>query len=165
MSASRNDKLRCCRGFTLIELLITLTILGLLASLALPVSRTVIQRAHEQELRHALREIRDAIDMYKRAVDDGKIQKSALDSGYPKELRDLAIGITDQTDAKKRKLYFLRRVPRDPMNPDLTLAPEDSWGKRCLDSEPDDPQEGADVFDVYSRSVTVGLNGSPYNQW
>jgi len=152
-------------GFTLIELLITLAILALLATMAVPVSRTIIQRSQEQELRHSLREIRNAIDLYKKAVDEGRIQRAAIDSGYPKELAVLADGVIDQTDPKKKKLYFLRRLPRDPMNPDPSLSAEETWGKRSLDSEPDDPQEGVDIFDVYSRSTTVGLNGAPYNKW
>jgi len=152
-------------GFTLIELLITLAILGLLASLALPVSRTVIQRSKEQELRFSLREIRNAIDMYKRAGEDGKVIKVAGEAGYPKDLHVLVAGIIDPNDPRHRKIYFLRRIPRDPMNPDTGIPPEDSWGLRSSESEADDPQEGLDVFDVHSKSTAIGLNGSPYNKW
>lgn len=153
------------RGFTLIELLITLAILGLLATLALPVSRTVLQREKEKELRYSLREIRYAIDTYKRAYDAGKIANSINGHGYPKDLVVLVDGVADQTDPKSRRLYFLRRVPRDPMNPDLSVPAEKSWGLRSFDSDADDPQEGFDVFDVYSKSTNIGLNGAPYTQW
>lgn len=153
------------RGFTLIELLITLAILGLLASLALPVERTVIQRGKEQELRYDLRQIRYAIDTYKKAYDAGKIPKSINNSGYPKSLGILVAGVIDQTDPKQRMIHFLRHVPRDPMNPDISLTPEESWGKRSYFSDPDSPSEGEDVFDVYSKSTAIGLNGAPYQKW
>ncbi len=153
------------RGFTLIELLITLAILGLLASLALPVSRTIVQRDHERELRFDLREIRGAIDAYKRAYDDGRIPKSIDSNGYPKSLQILVGGVVDQVDAKHKMMYFLRHIPRDPMNADLSVTPEESWGKRSYESDPEDPSEGNDVFDVYSKSTMIGLNGSTYDKW
>jgi general secretion pathway protein G len=152
-------------GFTLIELLITLAILGLLATLVLPVSRTIIQRDHEQHLRHDLREIRNAIDGYKKAYDDGRFPKSVGESGYPKNLQVLVDGVVDQIDPKHKKIFFLRRIPRDPMNPDITQTPDETWGKRCFDSEADEPSEGSDVFDVYSKSQGIGLNGAPYDKW
>lgn len=152
-------------GFTLIELLITLAILGLLASLALPVSRTIIQRNQERELRFSLHEIRSAIDRYKKAADEGRIAKSLVDTGYPPSLEMMVHGVVDVTDLKQKKIYFLRRVPRDPMNPDDTIAAEKTWGLRASDSDADSPHDGADVFDVYSLSPNIGLNGAPYNQW
>lgn len=153
------------KGFTLIELLITLAIIGLLATLVLPVSRTVVQRSQEQELRRSLREIRNAIDAYKKAGDAGRFQLILGDSGYPKDLKVLVDGIIDISDPRHRKLYFLRRIPRDPMNPDMTLTPEQSWGKRSYESGADDPEEGTDIFDVYTKSPAIGLNGTPYSKW
>jgi general secretion pathway protein G len=152
-------------GFTLIELLITLAILALLATLALPVTRTVMQREHEQQLRHDLREIRSALDAYKKAGDEGKFPKSVGASGYPPNLQVLVDGVFDQTDPKHKKLYFLRRIPRDPMSTDVSLTAEQTWGKRCFDSDADSPSEGDDVFDVYSKSELIGLNGAPYEKW
>jgi len=153
------------QGFTLIELVITVAIVALLASVALPVSELAVQRTKEQELRRTLRQIRDAIDMYKQASDEGRIRKSIGDSGYPKKLEDLAEGVDDQKSPKKEKIYFLRRVPRDPFNADPTLSAAATWGKRSYASPPDDPKEGDDVFDVFSLTQGKGINGQPYRDW
>ena len=149
--------MRARRGFTLIEMLVTLAILALLASLALPLSEVSTQRAKERELRHALRALRGAIDAYKQAVDEQRVARKADESGYPPTLEVLVGGVKDAKDPKGAKLYFLRRLPRDPFGGD--------WGLRSYASPPDDPQPGRDVFDVYSRSEGVGLNGVPYREW
>ncbi len=153
------------RGFTLIELLVTVAIVGLLATLALPMTELAVQRSKEQELRSALREIRTAIDAYKKAWDEGRIQKTVDDSGYPKTLDVLAEGVEDFKSPKRTKMYFLRRVPRDPLVSDGRSAAADTWGKRSYKSPPDEPQEGDDVYDVYSLSKGVGLNRVPYREW
>jgi general secretion pathway protein G len=153
------------RGFTLIELVITVAIVALLASVALPVSELAVQRTKEQELRRTLRQIREAIDAYKQASDEGRIRKSVGDSGYPKKLEELAEGVEDQKSPKKDKIYFLRRIPRDPFNADPTLSAAGTWGKRSYASPPDDPKEGDDVFDVFSIAQGKGINGQPYRDW
>jgi general secretion pathway protein G len=151
-------------GFTLIELVITVAIVALLASVALPVVEMTVQRSREQDLRAALREIRSAIDAYKRASDDGRIVKTVKDTGYPPTLAALVDGVVDAKTPDKKKIYFLRRLPPDPMQPEIK-DPLDAWGKRAYASPRERPEEGDDVFDVYSRAEGVGINGRPYREW
>ena len=153
------------RGFTLIELVITVAIVAVLASVALPLNELVVQRAKEQDLRRALRELREAIDARKQASDEGRILKNIGESGYPRTLEELVEGVDDLRSPKKERLYFLRRIPRDPFALDPGLAPADTWGKRSYASPPDDPKEGEDVFDVFSLAGGKGINGRPYREW
>jgi len=154
-----------CRAFTLIELVVTVAIVALLASVAFPVGELVVQRGKEQELRSALRQIRSGLDAYKQAVDDGRVPRSADGSGYPPTLASLVDGVKDAKAVDGRLIYFLRRIPRDPLSRDTSLAAADTWGLRSYASPPDSPQPGGDVFDVYSTASGTGLNGIPYREW
>lgn len=157
--------MKAARGFTLIELMITVSIVGVLVSLAMPVKEMVVKREQERELRAALREIRGALDAYKHAVDEGKVKASAGDSGYPKSLDELAGGTDNISTPDRQKIFFLRRLPRDPLHPDPAIPPAQTWGKRSYASAPDEPREGADVFDVHSLAGGRGMNGVAYREW
>jgi general secretion pathway protein G len=153
------------RGFTLIELVITLAIVGLLASAAMPLAELVTRREKETELRAALREIRGGLDAYRTAAQTGHIRLELGASGYPPDLKSLYEGVEDIASENKVKLYFLRRIPRDPLFPDGTIPAEQTWGLRSYQSPPEDPQPGEDVFDVYSLAGGKGLNGVSYHDW
>lgn len=147
------------KGFTLVELLVTVTILALLASVALPLAELTVQRAKEKELRTALRDVRTAIDAYKQAVDEGRVAKATDDaSGYPPSLALLVEGVEDRKKGDGTRIFFLRRLPADPVS-------GDEWGLRSYASPPSDPQPGKDVFDIYSQSNEKGLNGVAYREW
>jgi general secretion pathway protein G len=153
------------RGFTLIEMLITVAIVALLASVALPLTEMSVQRGKEHELRRSLQQIREGIDAYKKASDEGRIPRSLDQSGYPPTLVSLVEGVTDQKDPKGTKLYFLRRLPRDPFAPASATAPQDTWGVRSYDNPPDSWSAGKDVYDIRSLSADKGLNGVAYREW
>jgi len=154
------------RGFTIIELVMTLAIISLLATAVVPSAQLIFQRERETELRASLRTIRGAIDAYKRASDTGRIKKELDKSGYPPNLQSLVDGVDDASSPKEGvKIYFLRRLPRDPFWPEATTPAADTWGLRSYASAPDDPQPGDDVYDVRSRSSRTGLNGVPYRDW
>lgn len=160
-----NRHFRACRGFTLVEMMVVVAIMGILASAAMPLGEMVAKREKEQALRTALRQIRTAIDVYKQAADEGRVEKKADETGYPRKLEDLEMGVDDIKDPDKKKIFFMRRLPRDPLFPDSDAMAADTWGKRSYASSPDHPEEGDDVYDIYSLSEKVGLNGIPYNQW
>jgi general secretion pathway protein G len=153
------------RGFTLIELLITVAILATLASIAMPLSELAVQRSREQDLVKALRDIRDALDSYKRASDEGRIVRAADQSGYPPTLSALVDGVPNARSPSGAKIYFLRRIPRDPTYADAATPAVATWRVRSYESPPDRPAPGRDVFDVYSSSDRFGLNGVPYREW
>lgn len=154
------------RGFTLIEMLVTVTIVALLSTVAFPLIELAQRRSDERELREALRQIRSALDSYKQAVDEGRVLEETKGSGYPPTLDILVSGVVDAKNPKRdQKIYFLRKLPRDPLGtPGGPDAPAE-WGLRSYASPPTSPQPGADIFDVYSLSQGVGLNGIAYKDW
>ena len=153
------------RGFSFVELLASLAILALLASVAMPLAQTTVKRSKEMELRRALRDIRQGLDAYKQASSQGLVATLPEQSGYPATLMTLVNGVSNAKNPTGPKLYFLRRLPRDPFFTDATVTAADTWGKRSYESPPDNPRTGDDVFDVYSLSDQVGLNGIAYKEW
>jgi general secretion pathway protein G len=153
------------RGFSLIELLVVVAIMTVLASVGLPLAELSHRRAQEEELRRALREIRTALDAYKRMVDAGLIARPTGGSGYPPNLRVLVDGEINAQTPQASRLYFLRRIPRDPLAPHAIADPVETWGLRSYDSPPNEPQPGRDVFDVFSKAPGTGLDGRAYRLW
>lgn len=152
-------------GFTLVEILVSMTIVLLIAAMVTPMVITAVKREKEQSLRTALRQIRQALDDYKQATDEGRIERRPGETGYPKSLAVLALGVPDRLDPAGRRLYFLRRIPRDPFAGEDQRPAEETWGKRSYASTAEDPQPGEDIYDVHSLSEGVGLNGVPYRKW
>jgi general secretion pathway protein G len=159
----RRGSTRLETGYTFVELLVVTTILLILASAAMPLTRVTIQRTKEAELRRTLRDMRTAIDKFKDAVDTGLISNldvKAGSEGYPPDLETLVEGVTVANDASGRKLKFLRRIPIDP------LTGEAEWGLRAYQDRPDSTSWGGqNVFDVYSLAEGIGLDGTKYRDW
>jgi general secretion pathway protein G len=148
---------RGTRGFTLLELIVTAAILSLLSLLAVPLAKVTIQREKEKQLRQALWEMRDAIDRYKDAADRGAFQTKVDSQHYPPDLETLTTAI-DMAGGKK--ILFLRSIPMDPMTKNK------EWGLLSMDDDPSsDSWGGQHVFDVYSKSDGIGLDGRKYRDW
>lgn len=143
-------------GLTLVELIITVAIIGILASAALPVARFQVKRERERELRRDLWEMRDAIDRYKDAADRGAIQIKADSMGYPPDLQTLVDGV----EVQDKKVRFLRAIPTDPMTHST------DWGLRSNQDDADSASWGGqNVFDVYTKSDDTALDGTKYSTW
>jgi general secretion pathway protein G len=161
------------RGFTLIELLITLALAGLLAMAVLPLYEVTSTRFKEAELRQALRTIRAGLDAYKAATDSGLLPKVTGESGYPPNLEVLTDvlemagqpNLTAGASDASHRMVILRQLPRDPFFADAQVPAAQTWNTRAYASRSDDPQPGADVFDVSSTSTRVGLDGTRYDAW
>jgi general secretion pathway protein G len=155
-------------GFTLIELVVVLAIVAILALAAQPLHELTLRRSQEAALRHALRELRQAIDEHRAAVARRAIAPGADATVYPPTLQALVAGVPliDEQGRPRddARLYLLRRLPRDPFA-DPALPAAETWGLRASSSPPDAPEAGADVFDVYSRSPLVALDGTRYRDW
>ena len=153
------------KGFTLIEMIVTLTILAILSAAILPLAKTAVKREREIELRRNLRLIRDAIDAYKKLADEKKIEYEEEAEGYPPDLETLVKGVEvkvegEGKDSKTKILKFLRRIPKDPM----TNSSE--WGLRSYQDDYDsDVWGGENVYDVYTISRAIALDGTQYNEW
>lgn len=156
MNACRPIRKPAERGLTLVELIVTVAILALLASAAVPVARFKVKRDRERELRRDLWEMRDAIDHYKDAADRGAFQTKVDSQNYPPDLETLVNGV----DVQGKKVRFLRRIPVDPM------TDKAEWGLRSMQDDPgSDSYGGQSVFDVYSKSTGTALDGTKYSDW
>lgn len=149
------------RGYTLVELMVVLAILSVLALGVAPLAELTVRRRREDALREALWEIRAAIDAYKRAADRGVIPRPPGSSGYPPNLQVLVDGISGPGG---QRLYFLRRLPRDPFAR-ADVPAQDSWRLRTYESPPDAPRPGPDVYDVQSSSDARSMNGELLRTW
>jgi len=144
------------QGLTLVELIVTVAILAILATAAVPIARFQVKREKERILRQDLWEMRGAIDRYKDLADRGAIRTQADSHNYPPDLQTLVNGV----DIQGKKVRFLRRIPVDPM------TGNDDWGLRSMQDDPSsDSWGGQDVFDVYSKSSGIGLDGTKYSDW
>jgi general secretion pathway protein G len=153
-------------GFTLAEMIITLAVLAVLAMSALPLGKTAVKRQNEIELQRALRTMRDAIDAYKKLADEKRIEVGEDTEGYPPTLEVLVKGVEVQDkDAKgkagaKKTVKFLRRIPKDPMTNST------DWGLRSYQDDFDSDVWGEEnVYDVYTKSPAVALDGTKYKDW
>lgn len=158
---SRQRRIRAiAAGMTLIELVIVCAIMMVLATAAIPLARMTVKRRKEDQLRYALREMREAIDRYKDYADQGKIQVQAGTEGYPTDLNTLVVGVKLAGQTSDHKIRFLRSIPRDPMTGSA------DWGLRSVQDDPDSTSWGSqNVFDVYSRSTGTAMNGTRYSEW
>ena len=169
------------KGFTLIEMIVTFTILAILAAVAIPLAKTAVKREKEIELRRNVRAIRDAIDAYKKLADENRIEFEDKSEGYPPDLETLVEGVevsggaqpggelargsqrgrTQQTQSEDTKIVkFLRRIPKDPMTNSY------DWGLRSYQDDPDSENWGGEnVYDVYTKSLGIGLDGTKYKEW
>ncbi|HWA93452.1 MAG TPA: type II secretion system protein [Terracidiphilus sp.] len=156
MSFTRSIRKPGEQGLTLVELIVTVVLLGILASAAIPVARFQVKREKERELRYDLWQMRDAIDKYKDAADKGAIRTKVESQNYPPDLQTLVDGV----EVQGKKVRFLRKIPVDPMTDNT------DWGLRSMQDDPDsDSWSGQSVFDVYSKSQGTALDGTKYRDW
>jgi general secretion pathway protein G len=160
---SRDDR---AHGFTLVEMIITLSLLAVLALSALPLGKMAVKRENEIELQRALRLVRESIDAWKKLADEKKIEVDEDTEGYPPTLEALVKGVEVQDKnatekaARKRIVKFLRRIPKDPMTNSF------DWGIRSYQDDPDSDVWGEEnVYDVYTKSQALALDGTRYKDW
>jgi len=145
------------RGYTLAELVMVVALIAVLAAMALPVAKFTVKRQKEAELRLALRQIRTAIDEYKRMSDQGMIPVKIGGEGYPEDLEELVEGV--EIVGQETKMRFLRRIPIDPMT-------RDDWALRSYQDDHDATSWGGEnIYDVRTTSEGVAIDGTKYADW
>ncbi len=151
------------RGVTYIELIVVLAVLVVLAAAIAPMNHWREKRQREEHLRMTLQIMRDSIDMYKRYVDEGLITQTDLDQqGYPRDLEELVDGVEvgDPNSPESKTMRFLVRIPIDP------ITGEAEWGMRSYQDDFDSTSWGGEnVYDVYSLSDGIALDGSYHSEW
>lgn len=148
------------RGLTLVELIVAVTIMALLTTMAVPLARYRVKIEKEKELRYALRSMDKAIDDYKDAANQQKIEVKLGTNGYPENLEQLVKGVKLLQSADGKVIKFLRRIPKDPMTNSY------DWGLRSDQDDPDSTSWGGqNVFSVYTKSLDKARDGTPYSQW
>jgi len=154
------------RGLTLIELLVVISIISVLATAVMPLSRMTMKRVKETELRSGLRILRSTIDAFNKDCIAKKLSSDYCSKdGYPESLELLTKPLTlTGTGDKTRK--YLRRIPRDPFTPLESTNKTDNWGLRSYSDAPDSTQWGGEnVYDVYSKNESISLEGTRYSSW
>jgi len=150
-------------------MVVTLTILSLLTAVAVPFIETTVKREKEIALRESLRQLRQAIDEYKKLADQKKIKVEQDSYGYPPDLETLVKGVEIEEEVnlpsggkttRKVLVRFLRKIPLDPMTGTY------DWGLRSYQDDPDsETWGGQNVYDVYTRSQATALDGTKYRDW
>lgn len=150
---------RSAAGMTILELIVACGILVVLSGMAVPMARVQIKRQREALLRYDELQIRNAIDRYKDAADQNLIRVQAGMEGYPPDLQTLVDGV-QLAGAADRHVRFLRQIPVDPMTKST------DWGLRSVQDDADATNWGGqDVFDVYTKSTGIALDGTKYSDW
>jgi len=181
-------------GLTLIELILTCGILLILSAAAIPMFQMTVQHRRESELRYELREMRTAIDRYKDDADKNLIRTEVGSQNYPPDLQTLVDGVTISAAGggvggisaaalaagssgtaggiastsgvgqgmsnTPTKVRYLRKIPVDPM------TGKAEWGLRAVQDDADSTSwGGSNVFDVYSQSQAMAVDGTKYSDW
>jgi general secretion pathway protein G len=183
---------RRSRGFTLVEITITVALMALIAAVVMPITKTVVKREREIELRQNLRIIREALDAYKKLADEKRIEVEEDSEGYPPDLETLVEGVEVKAaaggaggttaaagmppgfggsggltgkkgPAESSEPKIVKFLRRIPRDP---MTDSIDWGLRSYQDDSDSEVWGGEnVYDVYTRSNATALDGTKYKDW